>query len=108
VRALQNIFNRFRAVVRRKGLEDDLRSELRFHVDRQIEQNISSGMSPQEARRAVEGLLFASGRFFARRNLLVEMWERASLGLRLTSCYFTTLRMSTTSWLRVPRESASC
>jgi predicted permease len=51
VRALQNIFNWFRAIIRRNALESDLRSEVRFHLEHQIEQHISSGMSPAEARR---------------------------------------------------------
>src|SRR5712692_1871743 len=37
---------------RRRRLEQDLDDELRFHLDRQIETNIASGMSPEEARQA--------------------------------------------------------
>src|SRR5262245_7787978 len=33
-------------------LDRDLDEELRYHLDRQIEQNIASGMSPEEARLA--------------------------------------------------------
>ena len=31
--------------------ETDVNEELRFHLERQIESNIASGMSPDEARR---------------------------------------------------------
>jgi hypothetical protein len=34
------------------GFEFQLEAELRFHLDQLIEKNISSGMSPKEARRA--------------------------------------------------------
>ena len=39
------------ALFRRQHLDDELDEELRFHLDAQIDDNINSGMSPQEARR---------------------------------------------------------
>jgi putative ABC transport system permease protein len=37
---------------RRKTVEQELGSELRFHIERQVEENLAEGMTPQEARRA--------------------------------------------------------
>lgn len=51
MRTVHNALNWLRSIVHRNTLENDLHSELCFHLDRQIEQNISSGMSPSEARR---------------------------------------------------------
>jgi predicted permease len=52
VRWLQSISNWFRSLFRRNTVEQELGSELRFHLERQIEENIAAGMSPEEARRA--------------------------------------------------------
>jgi putative ABC transport system permease protein len=41
----------FRFLFKRKRVESELDSELRYHVDRQTEQNMARGMSPAEARR---------------------------------------------------------
>jgi predicted permease len=43
---------RIRSLFERDSVERSLEAELRFHVEKQIEQNIASGMSPDEARRA--------------------------------------------------------
>src|SRR5687767_13995649 len=40
------------ALFRRSRLENEMADELRFHLERQIEDNIKAGMNPQEARRA--------------------------------------------------------
>jgi len=37
---------------RRSRLERDLNTELRFHLERQIEENIAAGMTPEDARLA--------------------------------------------------------
>src|SRR5467141_3719506 len=37
---------------RRSRLERDLNTELRFHLERQIEENIAAGMTPEDARPA--------------------------------------------------------
>ena len=42
---------RLRSLVRGRRVEDDLERELRSFVDRQTEENIASGMPPEEARR---------------------------------------------------------
>jgi predicted permease len=43
---------RLRSLTRRKRVEEDLDKELRFHLERQLEENLAVGMPPAEARRA--------------------------------------------------------
>lgn len=43
---------RWRALIHRNELEHELDEELQFHLERDIEQNIRSGMTPAEARYA--------------------------------------------------------
>jgi predicted permease len=52
MRWVQTVSNLFRSLLRRNTVEQELGSELRFHIDRQVEENIAAGMAPQEARRA--------------------------------------------------------
>ena len=40
-----------RSLLRRRSKEQGLDEELRFHLDRQIEQNLGAGMTPAEYRR---------------------------------------------------------
>ena len=48
---LRDLRFRLRALVRRGRAEDDLDDELRFHLDRAVEQHVARGVSPREARR---------------------------------------------------------
>ena len=50
---------RFRSLLRRRQLDSELDEELRYHIERQIEEDIARGTNPAEARRAA--LLSASG-----------------------------------------------
>ena len=50
---------RLRSVLQRRQLDIELDEELRYHIERQIEEHIARGMSPAEARRAA--LVSASG-----------------------------------------------
>ena len=43
---------RWRAFFRRHETDQELKDELRDHLDRQIEENVAQGMSPEEARYA--------------------------------------------------------
>src|SRR5580704_4631485 len=52
MRWVQNISNWLRSLLQRNSVEQELGSELRFHIERQVEENIVAGMAPQEARRA--------------------------------------------------------
>jgi predicted permease len=45
---------RFWATLRPSRLDEDLREELRFHIEERVEENIASGMLPEEARRDAE------------------------------------------------------
>ncbi len=49
---LSNLIRRWRALTRRNELEDQLDDELRFHFEKDVEQNIRNGMSPEDARFA--------------------------------------------------------
>ena len=48
---LNDLLYRLRALFRRKAVEKDLDEELRFHFDQQVEKNLASGMSREEAAR---------------------------------------------------------
>jgi len=43
---------RLRALLRKEELDQQLSDELKFHLEKQIEQNLAAGMSPEEARYA--------------------------------------------------------
>jgi macrolide transport system ATP-binding/permease protein len=43
---------RLRSVLRRRQVEDELDEELRYHLEREVDENIAAGMSPEEARFA--------------------------------------------------------
>jgi hypothetical protein len=49
--SLQRAFNRFRSFFRKEELDQDLDAELKSHLDLAIEENLSTGMSAEEARR---------------------------------------------------------
>src|SRR5260221_6805908 len=54
MRILDKARLRLRSLCRRPNVEFELEAELRFHLDQLIEENISSGMAPEEARRAAQ------------------------------------------------------
>src|SRR5215467_351570 len=49
---LSRLKTALRAPLRRSQAENDLDEELRYHIERQTEQNIRLGMNPEEARSA--------------------------------------------------------
>jgi putative ABC transport system permease protein len=49
---LGRLKRRLQGLVRKGSMERELDEELRYHLDRQIEQNVRGGMSPDEARCA--------------------------------------------------------
>jgi putative ABC transport system permease protein len=49
---LKDLLRRWRALTHHDELDQELDEELRFHLDRQIEQNIKNGMTPADARVA--------------------------------------------------------
>ena len=48
----RRILPHLRALFRGSRLEDEMDEELRFHLEKQIEDNIKAGMTPEEARYA--------------------------------------------------------
>jgi predicted permease len=52
MRWVQNVSNWLRSLFRKNIVEQELASELRFHIERQIEENLAAGMTQEEARRA--------------------------------------------------------
>jgi len=60
-----------RSLLRRSKLEHDLDDELRFHLEMKIEENIASGMGPDEARYAA---LRAFGNPGLKREETRDMW----------------------------------
>lgn len=49
---LSSLLRRWRALVHKSQLEAELDDEMRFHLERDIEQNIQNGMTPADARYA--------------------------------------------------------
>jgi putative ABC transport system permease protein len=49
---LERVARRLRALLRRDDVELELDEELRYHLERQVEQNLAFGMDPEEARYA--------------------------------------------------------
>ena len=50
---LSDLIFRLRALLRAKSMDAGLDEELQFHLDRQLEKYIQTGLSPEEARRRV-------------------------------------------------------
>jgi len=49
---LSNLMARLFALLRKSEMERELDEELRYHIERQVEQNIRLGMNPEVARQA--------------------------------------------------------
>jgi predicted permease len=63
MRAIDKLLLRLRSVLRRDSVERELEAELRFHLEQQIEENVASGMAPDEARAAALRTFGAMQRF---------------------------------------------
>lgn len=57
MRMLDKARLRLRSLFHRPDVDLELETELRFHLDQLIEENISSGMPPDEARRAAQRMI---------------------------------------------------
>ena len=57
MRSLDKFRLRLRSLCRRPNVDFELDAELRFHLDHLIEENISSGMPPGEARLAARRII---------------------------------------------------
>src|SRR5436190_7029982 len=80
---------RIRALLFKSRMEKELDEELQFHLEKEIEQNISLGMNPEEARSAalrsfggVERVKEES-RDVRGVRLLEEVWQDLHYGLRM-------------------------
>ena len=57
MRMLEKVRLRLRSLFRRRNVDRELETELGFHLDQLIEENISSGVPPEEARRAAKRMM---------------------------------------------------
>ena len=80
---------RLRALFFKSRLEDELQAELQFHLEREIEENIARGMTPEDARYAalrsfggVE-LVKEESRDVRGVRLLEEVWQDLCYGARM-------------------------
>src|SRR5262247_1353153 len=80
---------RLRALFLKSRMEDELQAELQFHLEREIEENIIRGMTPEEARSAairsfggVERVKEES-RDARGVRLLEEVWQDLRYGARM-------------------------
>src|SRR5215475_15136756 len=80
---------KLRALLRKSQMERELDEELRDHVDRQTEQNIRLGMTPEEARSAAlktfGGVEQAKERSRDARGVrrLEDLWQDLRYGMRM-------------------------
>ncbi|MDE3135135.1 MAG: ABC transporter permease [Acidobacteriota bacterium] len=89
MRWLHSISVRFRSLFRKAGGERELNDELRFHLERTIEQNLARGMTAEEARR--RALIEIGGVEQVREEcrdarglgLLHDMWRDVRYGARM-------------------------
>jgi putative ABC transport system permease protein len=86
---LTTLKTKVRALLRKSEVERELDEELRYHVERQVEQNISLGMNPEEARQAAlksfGGLEQSKERSRDARGVrwLEEIWQDLRYGARM-------------------------
>jgi putative ABC transport system permease protein len=85
---------RVRSLIRRNRLDAELDEELRDHIDRQIEQNLASGMNPGEARLTA---LRAFGNPVALREQTHSSWNWSGAELLLND-----LRLGARTLVRTP------
>src|SRR5262245_683373 len=86
---LSKLRTRLRALLRKSEMESELDDELRYHVERQTEQNLRLGMNPEEARdaarKAFGGMDQAKERSRDARGVrrLEEFWQDLRYGARM-------------------------
>ena len=86
---LSRLKTALRALLRRSQAERELDEELRYHIERQTEQNIRLGMNPEEARHAAHkafgGVEQAKERSRDARGVrwLEELWQDLRYGARM-------------------------
>ncbi len=85
---------RLRALFHKTEMERELDEELRFHLEREIEENILRGMTPKEAR-------YAAMRSFGGVERIKEE-SRDVRGVRFAEELWQDLRYGTRMWLKKP------
>src|SRR5262245_59478532 len=86
---LSKLRTRLRALLSRSEMERELDEELRYHIDRQTEQNIRLGMNPEEARHAAQkafgGVEQAKERSRDARGVrwIEDLWQDLRYGARM-------------------------
>jgi putative ABC transport system permease protein len=86
---LGRLKRRVRALVRKGAMERELDEELRYHMEREIEQNMRGGMSPEEARSAAlksfGGLAQAKEECREARGVrfIEDLWQDLWYGMRM-------------------------
>src|SRR6202789_4638602 len=50
MRLIQSLLRRYRSFLNKESSNVELSEELQFHIERQTEENIANGMSPEQAR----------------------------------------------------------
>jgi len=79
---------RFRSLFRRKQLDQELREEIRDHLEQQTSENVARGMAPEEARYAALRMLGGvtqieeECRSARRLNILEDFFQDLRYGLR--------------------------
>src|SRR5688572_17236358 len=80
---------RLRALLSKRKLDDDLDAELRFHLEREVEQNIKAGIRPPEAElaalRSFGGVELAREECRDARGVryIEEFWQDIRYGVRV-------------------------
>src|SRR5215471_13896308 len=80
---------RLRALFFKPKMEDELQAELQFHLEKEIEENIARGMTPEEARfaalRSFGGVerVKEESRDVRGIRVLEEVWQDLHYGARM-------------------------
>ncbi|MGH9629627.1 MAG: permease prefix domain 1-containing protein, partial [Bryobacteraceae bacterium] len=80
MRAFDKFRLRLRSLFHRRRVDFELETEIRFHLDQLIEENIASGMPPEEARMAALRTIGGIANFqeecrdMRRVNLIEDFW----------------------------------
>ncbi len=93
------LFSRLASLFRKRQLDDRVDEEMRFHLEMQIEENISRGMTPQEARRQAR---ISSGGLEQAKEL-----HRDARGLWFLESILQDVRFALRSFARSPTFTAT-
>ena len=86
---LDRLKRKLLAILRRGSMDRELDEELRYHLEREIEQNVAAGLSPEEARRSAlrnfGGLQQAKEECQEARGVMIveNLWQDIRYGVRV-------------------------